>query len=473
MRDASSSQVISFGHDGWNGQLAREVTFDAIEAISRAAGFVLSRDDPDNARIVVGYDRRFLADEFGRAIATQLASLGIEPWLIPRPVPTPVLSYTVRSVAASAGIMVTAGSLAAGSSGIKLRADDGGPVPRAQLDEIERIVNEGAGVRPVGPTATVAETDPVDEYLAAVSRQVPVRAIQGAGITVAIDSMWGTASELLPRLTDGDGSRSVEIRTGHNPRFPDLCQPDPTERNLSRLQRTVKSGGATLGVAFGGDASRLGLIDDQGRYVSPEKVFAVVAYYLLSVKRVRGLLGRSIAMPTEVERLATELRAPVRELGFGLTEIVERLRQEDFRLAADEWGNILVPRHLPDSDAILAAMLLIACVVETGESISELVDEIDQRVGPHQFRRTVLPLTADQRALIEERIQRSELPPMLAQRAVQDVQRAFGVRLQLEGDAWILLRLDRYADTLILVAEATDSETADRLIEAGRHLMLV
>lgn len=473
MHDAGSAQVIRFGHDGWHGQLAREVTFGTVEAISRAAGIVLSREDPENARVVVGYDRRFLSDQFARSIAAQLASLGIEPWLIPHPVPTPVLSYTVRSVSASGGIMVTAGSRAPAISGVKLRADDGGPLQRERLDDIEAMVNDGFDARPVGPTATVVETDPIDEYLDAISRQVPARAIQSAGITVAIDSMWGVASELLPRLTDGDGSRSVEIRTTHNPRFPDLCAPDPIEENLARLKRTVQSGSATFGVAFSGDASQLGLIDDRGRYVPSEKVFCIIAYYLLSVKRVRGLVGRSLAMPTDVARMAASLRAPARELGFGLTGIVERLRQEDFRLAADERGAVIVPRHLPDSDAIMAAMLLAACVVETGESISGLLSRIDEEIGSRQFRWIVLPLTEEQRALVKERIGRSEWPASIADREVLDVQRAHGVRLELEGEAWLLLRLDGYDGTLVVVAEALDGETAEGLVEAGRHLMIL
>lgn len=473
MSDADGEPVVRFGHDGWHGRLAREVTFDTIEALSRASGIVLTRDDPAPARIVVGYDRRFLAGEFARSIAAQLASIGIEPWLIPKPVPTPVLSFTVRSVSASGGIMVSAGNRAPSISGVKLRADDGGPLPRARLDEIEQRIHERIGARRLGPTASVVEIDPVDDYLDALSRQVPLKAIQQAGVTVAIDSMWGAASELLPRLTDGGGSRSVEIRTTHNPRFPDMCAPNPGEPNLDRLRRTVQSGNPAFGVAFSGDASTLGLIDGYGRYVPPERVFSILAYYLLAVKRVRGLIGRSIALPTEVDRMAAAFRAPVRVFGFGLTEIAERLRQDDFRLVGDQHGNAIVPRHLPDSDAILTAMLLTACVVETGESITELLSEIDELVGPRAFKRSELPLTKEQRELVSVRLGRMEWPPEVGGLAVSNVQRDHGVRLIFEDDTWLLLRPDQYDDRLAVIAEAPRQETVDTLIESGRKLMLL
>jgi phosphomannomutase len=213
-----------FGHDGWYGQLARRVTFESVGAIARAAGLMLVREYLEDARLVVGYDRRFLADAFAREIARDLASLGIETCLIPRPVPLPALSMTIRHVDAVGGIMITGGSQPAHTSGITLRGWDGGALPRWILTEIESAVSTSSTLHRIGPAASVIEFDPIEAYLEAVGRIVPLRAIKQSGITLAIDSLWGTAADLLPHLTDGEGSRSVEIRTAHNPLIPEPGQ---------------------------------------------------------------------------------------------------------------------------------------------------------------------------------------------------------------------------------------------------------
>lgn len=185
------------------------------------------------------------------------------------------------------------------------------------------------------------------------------------------------------------------------------------------------------------------------------------------------MVGCSVAMPSDVTRLAATMGTSVREFGIGLTGIAERFRQEDYRLASDEAGNVIVPRHLLDSDAILTAMLLCACVVETGQTISEIREEIESQIGRRHFRWSVLPVTGEQIELIAARLDRAAWPAEIGDQTVMEVQQRFGVRFLLEGDAWLLLRLDRYSDTLVVVAEAPEQETAEDLIETGRKLMLL
>lgn len=463
--------TVNFGHDGWHGTLAREVTFDRISAIGRAAASVMSRDAPDDARLVVGFDRRFLSEELARSLVAELASFGVEPWLIPVPVPTPVMSYTVQSVGAIGGIMVTAGHLPAVHNGIKLRANDGGALPRTILNDIEDLLESGATPRVIGPTASIAEFDPVSTYLEAVGEQVPIRAIQSAGLTVAIDSMWGSTGEMLPRLIEGSGTRCVEIRSSFNPGFPDLVAPSPSEENLARLRRVVSTGSAALGIALSGDGSMIAALDENGDYVSGETVFGLIAHYLLAVERQRGPLARTITGSTAVDRLGDAFNVQVHELDVGFTSVSSSVRHHQLLLAGDEWGGVILPDHLIDRDAVLAAVLLCAAVVETGQSISELIDEFHDIVGPLVARRTSVPLTDNLRETIQYRLDKGDWPSTIAGNEVKEYYQTDGVRLEFESGSWLLFRVDEFDNTLQIVAEASSQESAVALLECGRQLI--
>jgi phosphomannomutase len=464
---------VRFGHDGWHGAIAREATFERILSVSRAAGLVIAGETREAPKLVIGFDRRFLADAFAAEIAAALAALGIESWLITNPVPTPVVSYTITSIGASGGIAVTAGHLGASQIGLKLRGTDGSALPHRMTTAIEDVLDSAANPEPIGPTAKVVETDPVNGYLSALEEIVPVRAIQRAGITVAIDPMYGSSAELLPRLIDGDGSRSVEIRSAHNPLFPGLDAPDPLAANLAQLRRVVTNGGATFGIALSGDGCIVSAIDDQGKYVPGEQVMSLITHYLLDVRRSSGPIGRSVACSTVIERLANLYGAPIHDLSVGYANSAQAVRDYDLMMAADEWGGFIFPRHVPDRDGMLAGLMICAYVVESGNSISELLESLDEVASRLWFDRLWIPLTEEQIDLVAARLNRQEWPAQVAGETVQEVLHTDGVRLDLEGDDWLLVRFDEYDRALQIIAESGDQEKVQELLDAGRHLMLV
>lgn len=465
--------MVRFGHDGWFGQLARDMTFDSIESVARAAGVIMVRDYPDDARLVVGFDRRFLSDRFAHGIARELASLGIEVLLIPRPIPVPALSFAIGHVDAVGGIMVTGGTAPLDVNGIKLRGWDGGALPRWMLTQIEELSATSGPLSRVGPTARVTMLDPVADYLAAVGEQTPLRAIRGSGITVAVDSMWGTASQLIPLLTDGDGSRSVEIRSAHNPLFPELQSPGPQVQNLERLRRIVRTGDAALGLAIGADGCSVGLIDENGVPVSSSMLSSLIAWYLLFVKQETGAIARTIAASDGVDRIAEAAGVARHELPVGHTAVCEVLREQLPMLLVDDDGGVVLTDHLFERDAIMAALLVVSLMVQTRTSLSALVEEVRATTGNRTVERSQLTLTPEQIDLVRIRLAREEWPTVVSDLEVENLYVSDGVKLELEAGAWLLIRYDELDGVLQVAAESDVPEHAKQLVQAGRQMMLV
>ena len=431
------------------------------------------RDFPDDARLVVGFDRRFLSDRFAQHIARELAALGIEIWLSPDPIPTPALSYAIQRVDAVGGIMVTGGAHPSGVNGIALRGWDGGALPRWMLDQIEEITAASSVIRRIGPTAKVISLDVREDYLSAIGHQVSLKAIRSSGITVAIDSMWGSAGELLPRLIDGDGSRSIEIRASHNPAFPELDAPKPFTENLARLRRIVRTGDAALGLALSADGCTLGVIDENGAPVSPGVVTSLLAWYLLFVKREAGAVARTITSSNGIDRIAQSAGVPLHELPYGHTAVCETLREQSPMLLADDEGGHILTDHIYERDGLMSAMLLVSCLVRTGMELSQLVEEILPITGARSLQQTRIELTAERAELCRVRLAREEWPEDIAGRSILDHYATDGIKFELDRDAWLLIRHDEIDEVLQICAEAPSNDDATQLLQSARQMMLV
>lgn len=465
--------LIRFGHDGWLGQLARDVTFESIESVARAAGHVMVRDYPDDARLVVAFDRRFLSDAFSRAIARELAALGVDIWLIPVPVSTPVLSFAIRMIDAIGGIMVTGGSNPADISGVRLRGWDGGALPRWMLEGVEDLVLESSSLPRIGPTGAVTELNPMSAYLESLAGLVPIKNIRQSGITVAIDSMWGTGSELLPQLIDGDGSRSVEIRTAHNPLFPELGAPRPVPDNLDRLRRIVRSGDAAAGLAISADGCNLGLIDEQGKHVPPGMLNALIAWYLLMVERRSGALARTITCSTSIDYVANAADVLLHEMPVGHTAVCETIREQMPVMLGDAGGGIVIPEHLFERDAVLTGLIVVAALVRTDVSLSDAIDEITTITGERHLERFQLTLTSEQAELVQIRLAREEWPMVFAGHEVLEYYQTDGIKFELDQGSWLLIRHDEIDGMLQIIAESGDRDAVSDLVQAGRDMMFV
>jgi phosphomannomutase len=463
--------MVRLGHDGWTGEIARDLTADALIRIARNAAYVMVREFPEDARLVVAHDRKFLSDRFAADIARELATLGIEICLIPRAVSPAVAAFAIGQVEAIGGIMVSGGNHPADVSGLKLRSWDGGAIPRWMIAQIEEMNSRGASISRFGPTARLFSFDPLDDYLRQIGRFVDAHRIRASGVTAVIDSHWGTGSGLLPRLTDGGGSRSVEIRSTHNPLFPELTSLYPRDRNLERVQRMVRTGDAELGLALSADATVLGLIDERGHLISPGTIASVIGWYFYFVRKEPGPAGRSIGASTAIDLIAADARAAVHELPYGFDARCEVLREQMPALVIDEDGGIALTDHQFDADAILAAMLVLSCLVQTGMQLSELVERVTEITGERALERVRIDLSPEQTERVRSIFERGVWPQQFAGEHVTDVYGTDGTRFQFGEDSWLLIRHDENDHVVDIVAESNSTSTSAQLVGAGRQLL--
>jgi phosphomannomutase len=463
--------TIRFGTDGWRAIIADEFTFDAVRAVAGAlAGTLWDESHAGRPSVVIGFDRRFGSDEFARIAAESLTSYGIDVLFARAPITTPALSYTTLESKSDAGLMITASHNPAIYNGLKLKSSTGGAAPWSMLTAIETKLQQAEAER-AHEFGQITEIDPLPAYLDRIGRHVDLGRIRDAGLTIVVDSMYGCASGIMPRVASGDSTQIVELNTVHNPLFPGISSPEPIERNLTRLKKVVGDGGATIGIAFDGDGDRIGVVNEHGEYVSSQHVFALLTQYVLQHQGRPGPIVKSITSTAMIDALAKQASVHLVEAPTGFTSISSMMQAEGASIGGEESGGFAFGFHLPDRDGLLAALLLIDFTLHTGLTISELVAELENATGVWRSRRIDLPLGPERQIEVAERLSEGRWPKEIGSIPIDEVSDYDGIRLRLADGSWLLLRPSGTEPLIRLYAEAHDVETVDALLLTARTLI--
>ena len=308
--------------------------------------------------------------------------------------------------------------------------------------------------------------DPEPSYLGHIATLVDLGGIRRAGLTVVVDPMFGAGSGYFAKLLAGGPTQVVEIRGQRNPAFPGMFQPEPIAQNLEALMSAVPERRAGVGIATDGDADRLGLVDENGRFITTLETFALLCLHLLDVLKARGPLVRSITSTNMVDRLGAMYGVPVFDTPVGFKYLGPVMMRENALAAGEESGGYAFRGSIPERDGILSGLMILDMMVKTGKTPSQLVEMLKDKVGPHHFDRWDVTFDERQRESILQR-RRTAYPTTLAGRRVEAIDTRDGFRFVLEGGYWALVRFSGTEPLLRIYAEGeSPAEVAVLLGEA-------
>ena len=468
---------ISFGTDGWRGIIAEGFTFDNVRLCAQGTASLLQAQNKASRGLVVGYDTRFSSAEFAAAVAGVAAANGVVTFLCDRPAPTPAVSYNVVARAAGGGVVITASHNPWRWNGFKYKPDYGGSAGQSAIDDLERHIADAAASGTVRRAALAqAErqglleyVDPESLYLGQVATLVDLDAIRRAGLKLFVDSMHGAGAGYLAKLLEGGSTTVTELRGEPNPAFPGMAQPEPIAHNLQSLMSVVPGEDADLGLATDGDADRLGVVDETGRFLTTLQTFALLCLHQLEVLGNRGPIVRSITMTSMIDRLGEAYGVPVFDEPVGFKHLGPVMMREEALIAGEESGGYAFRGHIPERDGILSALMLLEMMVKTDRSASELLTMLAERAGPHAYERLDIEFEPEEREEIRQRILAAS-PASLGGRGVERVDRRDGVRWVLDGGYWAMVRFSGTEPLLRIYAEGESPDEVDELLGDTRDI---
>jgi len=486
---------IRFGTDGWRGIIAADVTFDNVRLVARAiARRVLAEAGEQRPpHILVGYDTRFLSQDFAQAAAEAMAAEGVRVSLANGFAPTPAISYAVVRLGVAGAVVITASHNPPQYSGVKFKAAFGGSAPvsftRGVEEEIRRI---GAGCQVPGkesrePRAETAQQaagsrqqaqigsfDARGPWLDRLEELVDVSRIGRSGIRVVLDVMYGSGQGLLAERLRKAGCNVRELHAEVNPSFGGL-HPEPIPRYMGTLLETVRGwdgAGNRVGFAFDGDSDRIGPVDEDGNVISPHQTLALLVRHLVRNRKERGAVVKSVNIGHMVDLEAEALGLPLMVTPIGFKFIAAAMQEHDALVGGEESGGFAMRGHIPERDPGLISLLLLECMAVTGKSLGALVREMESDYGPHRYGRVDLRLAtlADRDRVV---MQLTSAPPdRLCDQPVRQTVTLDGVKLVRADWSWLMLRASGTEPLLRVYAEARSETDVQALLEWGNGAAL-
>jgi alpha-D-glucose phosphate-specific phosphoglucomutase len=468
---------IRFGTDGWRAVIAEDFTFDNVRAVAQATADWLKREKQAGRGVVIGYDTRFLSGTFAAAVAEVMAANDIKVALTNTFVPTPALSWAVRDRQAGGGVMITASHNPARWNGFKVKPDYGGSAPDSVTAAIENAIpailaSGKVHARPLDEAEAQGLVERIDvrnAYLRTITGFVDIEAIKAANLNILVDPMYGSGMGWLPRAIEGGATTVQEIHGERNPSFPNVRAPEPIASNLQEPMAILAAGGFDAGLALDGDGDRFGLIDEHGQFITQLQTFALLVYYFLEVRGERGPIIRSVTMTRMVDRLGEIYGCPVYETPVGFKHLGEKMRESDAMIAGEESGGSAFRGHIPERDGLLAALFVLDHIARTGKRPSELLTELAEIVGPHEYDRVDITVRTEERAAIEAHVQ-AQHPEEIAGLRVVSRDQVDGYRFHLEGGWWLLMRFSGTEPLLRIYAELPTTEQVQDALTAGQAI---
>ena len=465
-----TANPVQFGTDGWRAIIGETFTFDNVRACAQAVADHFAETYGKEKPVVVGYDTRFLSDEFAMAVARVMAGNGFQVQLADRPAPTPAISWRIIEVGACGGIVVTSSHNPFRWNGIKVKPHYGGSASPEIVADIERrvpaILNDPSKiVLAAEDHEAIARFDPVPGYLAKLASQVNIPRIKAAGLHIAVDPMYGTGAGFFEQLLGGGKTTVTEIHSERNPLFPGIRAPEPIDSNLGQFMSLLAGGGFDIGIATDGDSDRLGVVDEAGTYIDQLRTFALLVNYLLGERKLKGAIVKSVTTTDMARLLAEHYGAPYFETPVGFKHIGPLMMREDALIGGEESGGYGFRGHLPERDGILAGLFLLDYVAATGKRPSQLLEEVFAITGPHFYQRIDFDLVPGSNATIKATLDAAK-PTEIAGRPVLRSDRTDGWRFFFH-EGWLLLRLSGTEPLLRIYTEVRDESLVKAVLDSG------
>jgi phosphomannomutase len=457
---------IKFGTDGWRGIIGDEFTFERLALVAPVAAKVLYDtyfSKVGSRTIIVGYDRRFMAEDFARAVADTVSAVGFDVLLSESYAPTPAYSWAAKELNALGALVITASHNPGKYLGLKVKGYFGGSVPPEVTKEIEEQLAVGV---PLAATPGKQEKfDPWPSYTQALERKVDIaklrEAIASGKLTLFADVMHGAAAGGLARLL---GDQVKEINSERDPLFGGGA-PEPLPKYLSKLFEVIKThretdkSGLTVGLVFDGDCDRIAAVDGEANFLSSQVLIPILIDHLTLRRGFSGEIVKTVSGSDLMPLVAALHNLSVFETAVGYKYIADRMLVAKVLLGGEESGGIGYGSHIPERDALLSALYVLEAIVESGLDLGEYNRYLQKQTGfTSAYDRIDLPLASmEVRSRLLQQLQTKPLTE-IAGLAVIDCQTIDGYKYRLADKSWLMIRFSGTEPVLRLYCEAPTIE---------------
>jgi phosphomannomutase len=462
---------IKFGTDGWRAVIAEDFTFANVARVAQATADYWNTNPVAGAetKVVVGYDRRFLSNEFSRCAAEVFAGNGYSVILTPEPTPTPSVSFAVKAQKAIGGVMLTASHNPPIFNGFKLKSHYGGSSDPETCKGVEGWLDKNP-VRSVKLAEAVKAKQVVIKdvrpaHYGALKKLVDFKLIAKSKLKFAHEALFGVGAGCFEQLLAGTTCKVTTLNGAHDPLFGGI-NPEPVAANYGRSQAYLKKHPHDLCLVTDGDADRVGGMDGRGNYLTTHILICLLLRHFFVNRGLRGRMVKALTTTSMLDKMCDAYGIELVETGVGFKYICAEMLKGDVLLGAEESGGIGFPGHIPERDGIAAGLMLLEMLAVERTSINRLIAHLEKQFGPHRYNRIDTHFPLEKRGALMEFL-KSNPPDKLLRSPLAEVKSFDGVKFVAQDGSWLMLRGSGTEPILRIYAEAKSDADVTKLLRLG------
>lgn len=431
-----------FGTDGIRGVANNyPITAEIALAVGRASAHLFRADPNRRHRILVGKDTRLSGYMIENALTAGICSMGVDVLLV-GPLPTPAISFLTESMRCDAGVVISASHNLFQDNGMKFFGPDGYKLADEVEEKIEELVFSDSidSVRPTAEAIGKAYRidDAIGRYIVFLKQSFPKES-RLDGLKVVLDCANGAGYKAAPAVFSELGAEVIPMGVapnGHNinKNCGALCPENMAEAVV--LHR------ADMGIALDGDADRLIVADEKGQIVDGDSIMAMVGQdYLARNKLKKRTLVTTVMSNMGLDVAIRQQGGEVIRVRVGDRYVVECMRKKGLNFGGEQSGHLVFLDHATTGDGVIAALQILAILVEHGRPLSEMANGAMVRLP--QILRNIK---------VRERTQLEALP--WVQKAISAAEKTLGAKGRV---------LVRYSGTENLARVLVEGEKEDQI----------
>lgn len=461
--------MIKFGTGGWRAIIGDDFTKSNIQLLAKGLCDKMKAEGVADKGVVLGYDRRFLAKEAMQWAATVFAKEGIHASLVNKSSPTPLIMFYVMKHNLPYGLMITASHNPAIYNGIKVFSAGGRDADELQTQDLEGYISNLTSedvyemrYDEAVSEGLIEEIYPLNEYLDNIIDTVDMDAIRKRSLKIVIDPMYGVSETSLTTIFHTARCEVYTIHDRHDTLFGGKL-PSPSAATLHSLQRAVIDRKCDIGIATDGDADRIGVIDDTGRFLHPNDILVLLYYYLVKYRGWEGPVVRNIATTHMLDKVAKKFGQECYEVPVGFKHISAKMNATNAIIGGESSGGLTVRGHIKGKDGVYAAALLVEMIAITGKKLSEIYKDIEQEFGSIEMEEANYHFSQEKKDEIYKVLMEDKKLPIFPTE-IDHVSYLDGSKVYFKNGGWVVARFSGTEPLLRIFCEMSSLKTARKII---------
>lgn len=454
---------IKFGTDGWRAVVGEDFNSENVTLATNAIAKYISDNFGLNKKIIIGYDPRNMADVFSKLCADTLVQKGFSVLYSKKVIPTPVLAYSAKHLDACA-IMFTASHNPPKYLGLKFIPDYAGPATSEITDEIVKNIGESLENRIDG---SFEYYDFSKDYFKHLETLIDFDRIKKAKIDIIFDGLYSATIGYFDKILKAHGIKFKSIHMKHDPNFGG-GMPEPKPQYMQELIEMIKSKHGYVGFANDGDGDRYGVIDENGNYVTPNEIMAILLLHLTKNKGLKGSLVKTVGGSTLLDLMAQKTNTELVETAVGFKHVGEAMRKFNPIIAGEDSGGLSIQGHIPEKDGILANLLILEAMAYEHKTLVQLQEDLYKFIGS-KFYNDRIDSKLDTQEQVKEKLEKAENLKELGEHKVVHINKIDGVKLYFDDGSWILVRPSGTEPLLRIYIECDSLEKLEEFKENIRN----